>query len=570
MADHEQSRFTRMRRFGSHSFGSRFLARHPMLDKAIQKMPSLDKVFWMNAELRESLSDWQTFHEFRLSKYGFSRESAIADFRLLTKDNSITGRSYNIFMFFGRPCAYLTSRKFEEDKQTSELLWTAMFLEVCNQCASQEQFIKSDADTSRFSHGLYEAIGLILPTKRLWVFETSCGRESDFHLKYEARLTLGGVHVSRWPQNTKFQTVQPYNRPDSRKRYPLGDGSIEVEIFFAEKLQDVAIPKNRDRNLRGLDLPQGVVVAFRLADIEVAILTEARSDETLQCLHPSDLMQILHLASLPVLSRLELIRQIEIIKSGVRHIVTQEHDKSRHWAQEAVDQWTSANTDVDENNSVFRNLKHLLAQMRIEGRRIEEISTTEYDLWGDRQESHVGGNEYSIYSGQDLVPVALVDLLEEMLRSLDSDGGKPTLSRPIGEPVVLSDRLALGACFSELLNNAMKYASDWRAIVVEVLPSDSFGAEAGLAVRIASPAPAMSKAEQRVVRAYGFRGKAAVASGMPGSGGGLPLVEHTLAALGCRFDYKAKLPRKGAEGAIVTHSATVFFPAGRVLSGLRD
>jgi signal transduction histidine kinase len=115
--------------------------------------------------------------------------------------------------------------------------------------------------------------------------------------------------------------------------------------------------------------------------------------------------------------------------------------------------------------------------------------------------------------------------------------GKPAApgGAPVGQPAaphrILADKDALGRAIWNLLNNAVKYSPDERTVWVDVAPAQEKD-RARLAIVVKDRGMGIPAAEQRTIFNKFVRGANSREAGIKGTGLGLAMVKHIVAAHG--------------------------------------
>jgi signal transduction histidine kinase len=139
----------------------------------------------------------------------------------------------------------------------------------------------------------------------------------------------------------------------------------------------------------------------------------------------------------------------------------------------------------------------------------------------------------------------VADTLEAYRLQLEERGFRVQVDTPPDLPPVLADPDAVGQALLNLLDNAVKYASEEKQIVVRV---ERAGEEARIAVT--DRGIGISPREARRVFETFYRAPAARRMGTRGSGLGLSLVRHILQAHGGNVELKSA-PGKGSTFTLV-------------------
>jgi signal transduction histidine kinase len=115
--------------------------------------------------------------------------------------------------------------------------------------------------------------------------------------------------------------------------------------------------------------------------------------------------------------------------------------------------------------------------------------------------------------------------------------GKPAApgGAPVGQPAaphrILADKDALGRAIWNLLNNAVKYSPDERTVWVDVAPAQEKD-RARLAIVVKDRGMGIPAAEQRTIFNKFVRGANSREAGIKGTGLGLAMAKHIVAAHG--------------------------------------
>ena len=130
------------------------------------------------------------------------------------------------------------------------------------------------------------------------------------------------------------------------------------------------------------------------------------------------------------------------------------------------------------------------------------------------------GAEKYTFEVHDPVEIAR-DVAAEFQREVDAEGYRVEFRAGDRVPLIRGDRPALASAVWNLLDNAVKYSPSSRTVWVEV------GDDAGrAALRVRDEGLGIPKGEQAQVFAKFFRGEAARAQGIRGTGIGLATVRH--------------------------------------------
>ena len=130
-----------------------------------------------------------------------------------------------------------------------------------------------------------------------------------------------------------------------------------------------------------------------------------------------------------------------------------------------------------------------------------------------------------------LVPLDAADLVRSVVEEFQQDsaerGHQVSLAIGDGLPAISGDREALTRALWNLLDNATKYSPGAPTIWVEAVRDKD-----GLAIRVRDTGLGISGGEQKEIFRKFYRGSAAQAAGVKGTGIGLAMVQHIIRAHG--------------------------------------
>jgi signal transduction histidine kinase len=149
------------------------------------------------------------------------------------------------------------------------------------------------------------------------------------------------------------------------------------------------------------------------------------------------------------------------------------------------------------------------------------------------------------YKFDNIDPAELVsDVARDFGREVEPRGYRVEVRVDGETPLVRADRAALTSAVWNLLDNAVKYAPDCPAVGVEVGRDDGGRA----LIRVRDGGPGIPPAEQRRIFEKFVRGETAKRSAVRGTGVGLAMVQHIVAA----HRGEIKLESKAGEGSTFT------------------
>ena len=139
------------------------------------------------------------------------------------------------------------------------------------------------------------------------------------------------------------------------------------------------------------------------------------------------------------------------------------------------------------------------------------------------------------------------DTVAAFQRTVAAKGYQVELSRSAAPIRILADKDALGRAIWNLLDNAVKYSPDERTVWVDVAPAEEKD-RAGLAIVVRDRGMGIPAAEQRTIFSKFVRGANSREAGIKGTGLGLAMVKHIVAAHGG----KVRLESAPGEGSRFT------------------
>ena len=137
------------------------------------------------------------------------------------------------------------------------------------------------------------------------------------------------------------------------------------------------------------------------------------------------------------------------------------------------------------------------------------------------------------------------DIITAFQRTVTAKGYQVELSLPPSGSRIRADRDALGRAIWNLLDNAVKYSPEHRTVWVEVTPR-----EARLAILVRDQGMGISSAEQRSIFQKFVRGANSRQAGIKGTGLGLTMVKHIVAAHGGEVELES-IEGKGSRFTIL-------------------
>jgi len=124
-------------------------------------------------------------------------------------------------------------------------------------------------------------------------------------------------------------------------------------------------------------------------------------------------------------------------------------------------------------------------------------------------------------------PGLVRDVVEEFERTVSAEGYGVELALSEADCRILGDREALGRALWNLLDNAVKYSPEHRTVSVDVAPEGD-----RLSIRVSDRGMGIPPAEQKAIFGKFVRGSCSRETGVKGTGIGLAIVEHVVAAHG--------------------------------------
>ena len=137
------------------------------------------------------------------------------------------------------------------------------------------------------------------------------------------------------------------------------------------------------------------------------------------------------------------------------------------------------------------------------------------------------------------------DIVAAFQRTASAKGYRVELALPAGHLRIQADRDALGRALWNLLDNAVKYSPENRAVSVEMQTQGD-----RLAIGVRDQGMGISAAEQRSIFQKFVRGESSRQAGIKGAGLGLAMVQHIVAAHGGEIRLES-VPGKGSRFTIV-------------------